>query len=435
MRRPYPQILAARIRPGARAGTFALSLSYATVGVFWGAWAVSLNEVLRAERLSPGDASIGLATFGLAALAAMALVRPRLRAVSRRGSICLALAVFAAGCSLLVVAPSPALVPGFSVAGIGAGVGDVAINAAGNELEEHVKRPVLQWVHGGYSGGAAVGALGAGIALSLAVSYRTVLLTASVLPLLPVYVVSRAAALDGFAQGRADPARGRARRFIPPPGLLLPAVVIGCGLLLEGSLGIWSALYLRRGLSASVLFAGASLAAFALSMAAGRTFAARVLFRFGYRKTISASGAGTAALGVILALTSSPYLAAAAMLALGFFLAAAAPAGYGMIGGTPESRAAGIAWVTATSYVALMAGPPIMGWSADAVGLRSTMLLLALLAAPMAAGALPGRSRLARLPAEALRRHRTMTGPAHEHTQAGISSPSTGPREDRHRPG
>lgn len=193
---------------------------------------------------------------------------------------------------------------------------------------------------------------------------------------------------------------------------MLPAVVIVCGLLLEGSLDIWSALYLHRGLSASVLFAGASLAAFALSMAVGRTFAARVLFRFGYRKTIATSGVGPHHSASSSPSTSSPYLAAAAMLALGFFLAAAAPAGYGMIGGTPESRTAGAAWVTAASYVALMAGAPIMGWSADAVGLRGTMLLLALLAAPMAAGARPGRLRLVRPPAEARRRHQTLTGSA-----------------------
>jgi MFS family permease len=174
---------------------------------------------------------------------------------------------------------------------------------------------------------------------------------------------------------------------------MLPAMVIACGLLLEGSLGIWSALYLRRGLSASVLFGAAALAAFALSMATGRAFAARMLFRFGYRATIAASGTGTVSLGAVLALSSSPYLAGAALLALGFFLAAAVPAGYGMIGGARERRDAGVAWATAVSYLALMIGPPIMGWLADAVGLHATMLLLALLAAPMAAGALPVRVR------------------------------------------
>src|SRR5215472_12083888 len=391
MRLAIRQFTAAPGRSGSRAGTFVLSLCYGTVGVFWGAWAAGFSDVLRADRLSPGQASIGLAAFGLAALASMALVRPRLRAVSRRGSISLALVVFAIGCLLLVVAPAPSLVAGFSVAGIGAGVGDVAINAAGNELEERGKRPVLQWVHGGYSAGAAVGALGAGVALSLGLRAQTLLVTASALPVLAAGVVPLAAALDACPQQRAGPVAERARRFAPPPGLMLPATVIVCGLLLEGSLDIWSALYLRRGLSASVLFGGASLAAFALSMATGRGFAARVLFRFGYRTTIAASGAGTVSLGAVLALSSSPYVAGAALLALGFFLAAAVPAGYGMIGGTPECRDAGVAWATAASYLALMIGPPIMGWLADTVGLHTTMLLLALMAAPMTAAALPAR--------------------------------------------
>jgi MFS family permease len=159
----------------------------------------------------------------------------------------------------------------------------------------------------------------------------------------------------------------------------------------EESLSIWSALYLGRGLSASVLFGGVSLAAFALSMTAGRAFAARVLFGFGCRTTIAVSGPGTVSLGVVLALSSSRYVAGAALLVLGFFLAAAVPAGYGMIDGTPERRDAGVAWATAASYLALMLGPPIMGWLADTVGLHTTMLLLALMAAPMTAAALPAR--------------------------------------------
>jgi MFS family permease len=163
MRLAIKGITAASGRSRSCAGTFVLSLSYGTVGVFWGAWAAGFNDVLRADRLSPGQASIGLAAFGLAALASMALVRPRLRAVARRGSISIALVVFAIGCLLLVAAPAPSLVAGFSVAGIGAGVGDVAINAVGNELEERGRRPVLQWVHAGYSAGVAVGALGPGL--------------------------------------------------------------------------------------------------------------------------------------------------------------------------------------------------------------------------------------------------------------------------------
>ena len=372
-------------------GTFMLSFAYGTVGVFWGGWAAALNDVLRADRLSPGQASIGLAAFGLAALASMAFVRPRLRAVSRRGSISLALVVFAAGCLLLVAVPAPSLVAGFSVAGIGAGVGDVAINTAGNELEERSRRPVLQWVHAGMSVGAVIGALGAGVALTAGIGVQAVLLTVGALPMLPACVVPLAAALDACPRQQAGSARAGARWLAPPSGLSLAAVVIVCGVLLEGSLNIWSALYLGRGLSASVLFGGVSLAAFALSMTAGRAFAARVLFRFGCRTTIAVSGAGTVSLGVVLALSSSRYVAGAALLVLGFFLAAAVPAGYGMIDGTPERRDAGVAWATAASYLALMIGPPIMGWLADTVGLHITMLLLALMAAPMTAAALPAR--------------------------------------------
>ncbi len=149
----------------AKDGTVALALSYGTVGVFWGAWAVAFADVLRADHLSVGQASIGLGAFGVTALLSMALVRPLLHSAPRRASISLALVVFALGCLLLVLAPAPSLIIGFGIAGVGAGVGDVAINAAGNQLEERSRTAVLQWVHGGYSAGAVLGAGGAGMPL------------------------------------------------------------------------------------------------------------------------------------------------------------------------------------------------------------------------------------------------------------------------------
>ncbi len=204
----------------------------------------------------------------------------------------------------------------------------------------------------------------------------------SVLPLAPAYVVTLTRELDG-APAATPPGRSPWREhLIPPAGLLVPAVVVVFGLLLEGSLDIWSGLYLGRSLAASVLVGGMSLAMFALAMAIGRIFAARRLFRLGYGMTVVICAGGALGFGLLVALTKP------ARRRRGPPRPRVLPLRGGACGlrhdrgdaGSAGRRDGRVAWVTAASYVAFMVGPPIMGWIADATSLRVAMVALVLLA-------------------------------------------------------
>jgi MFS family permease len=372
--------------------TFALSFSYGSAGVFWGMLGVVFAEVIHASGLSPGVASSGLACFSVAALASMALVRPRLRSVRRATVLRYAWIAFAIGCGLLVLVPHPALIVGFGVTGIAAGVGDIGIHVVANELEERAGRSVLQWLHGGYSLGAVVGALAGGIGLDRGVSFRTLLLSAGVLPLasIPLLgIVDRVVPADTSED--AEPAVSRRARSMPPPGIGIPVVIVVAALLLEASLEIWSVVYMRGTLGASILVGAVSLAAFSLALALGRGFAAKVLFRLGQRTTLLVSGVGSLACTMVIASVSSAYVAGVALLLLGFFLSPAAPAAYGLVTGTPHQQEDAVAWIGAASYVGYAIGPPALGAFAGAVGFRSTMIALAFVSVPIAAAGLASR--------------------------------------------
>jgi MFS family permease len=369
--------------------TLALSFSYASAGVFWGLLAVVFAEVIRVNGLSPGAAGAGLAGFSVAALVSMALVRPRLRDVRRATVLRSAWITFAIGCSLLVLVPHPALIVGFTVTGIAAGVGDITIHVVANELEERSGRSVLQWLHGGYSFGAVAGALAGGTGLAVGMSFRALLLAAGALPLASIPVLG---IVDRVVPAEPEePAARRRDRWMPPRGIGIPVMIVVSALLLEASLEIWSVVYMRETLGATILLGAVSLAAFSLALAMGRAFAAKVLFRLGNRTTLLVSGVGSLACTLAIAAVTSPYVAGLALLLLGFFLSPGAPAAYGLLTGTPRQQETAVAWLGAASYVGYAIGPPALGAFADVVGFRTTMIALAVVSLPIAAAGLASR--------------------------------------------
>jgi MFS family permease len=95
-------------------------------------------------------------------------------------AVALALALQGGGALLIALSATEWLVIAFGIAGIGTGLVDVFVNAAGQSLESRTARPVLQTVHACYGVGGALGALSAGAVLSLGGTFRTVLVIAVV---------------------------------------------------------------------------------------------------------------------------------------------------------------------------------------------------------------------------------------------------------------
>jgi MFS family permease len=146
----------------------------------------------------------------------------------------------------------------------------------------------------------------------------------------------------------------------------------------EGSMDVWSGVFLRNTLMATALVAGIAFALFSAALAIGRLTAGRVLFGLGYHRTIIVSGIGAFAGGIVAASTDSPAVAGVAFLVLGFFIASAAPAAFGMVGDAEADPALAVAAMSTVGYTGFVVGPPIMGWLAETAGLRLTMASIAL---------------------------------------------------------
>jgi len=374
---------------GPRRGIGALLATYWTFGGFWGVWAVVFTDFLDAHELSPGGLSLQFAGLSVTAIAMMTFVAPHLETLPRRSAIGLGLGVHALGAALVALLPTPALFLGFGVVGLGTGLVDVFVNSAGHQIEESAGRSVLQWVHAFYGVGGVTGGIGAGVALTLGVGYGPVLLATAVAQAAVTAWVLASDPLHRRGQGGGTGERVSLAVFLARPALLLPGLVVLSSFFIEGSMDVWSVIFLRRTLGASVMTGAIGFAAFAAAMAIGRAFAARVLFDLGYRRTILISGLGSLGAGAVAVLTGSPVVASLAFLVLGFALSAAGPAAFGLAGSEGGGRA--IAAVTTLGYTGFVVGPPILGWLADAVSLRATMVAVVVATLGVAAGALAHR--------------------------------------------
>jgi MFS family permease len=293
-------------------------------------------------------------------------------------------AVIAARGSRPVIAMAPlllgtAVLPAFAVdvtslllavlmVGAGNGALDIAMNAHGLAVEQTAGRRLFASLHAAFSFGALAGAaLAAGAATAgLPVAVHLVLAAGA------GTLVARAA----MRYLPASAVRTTAQRLARPSrSLALLGAIAFCALLAEGAIFDWSSVYLARQLHASDGVAALGLAAFSLTMGAGRLTADPLASRLGGPATARA-GAILATAGLATALaTASPGLAAAGFAAMGLGLSALFPL---TLQATGRQVAPGpaLAAVSTLGYAGFLTGPPTIGLLAQITNLRAALLLV-----------------------------------------------------------
>jgi fucose permease len=302
---------------------------------------------------------------------------------SRRVTL-LAAAALALALPLPLVAPSALLVAvALGLLGVANATLDVAMNAQGVAVEATLGRPALSGFHGLFSLGGLTGA---------AVAAGTMAAGIAALPHVLAVTLGSLAVLLGLRGGLLPTPPSTGPQL---PGLAWPSrSLLGlgglsfCALLAEGAMGDWSAVYLHDNLGAPPAMAAGAFAAFSLAMAVGRFSGDALLARLGPVRLLRLSG-GVAAMGLAAALAvGRPAAAIAGASLVGLGLANSVPLVFGAAGrvpGSPTGRS--LAAVATTGYGGFLAGPPVIGLVADAIGLPIALGLVALACALIGAGA------------------------------------------------
>jgi MFS family permease len=362
-------------------------LAFAALGTFWGAWAAVLPSVQHATGASKGALGFALLFVSLGALPAMLLVAGP--AVDRYGAraVAAACAVFAAATTLPGLATSlPALIVALFAAGAASGALDVGINANAAQIEAATGRRLMPLAHALYSVGILVGAVTAGLARGAGAGRESILLAVAALVLLTAGLLGADPASTNVAQGRR--AEGSPRIRIER-ALLLIGLVGAAAFVVEGGIESWSALFLERQLDAQPAVSGLGPGVFGASMALGRFYGQAT--RLGDR-TLLAGGAAVSVVGCLLAAAApNPGVALVGFALGGVGISLNAPIVFGAAG---RVSASAVASVTTLGYVGLLIGPPLVGGAAQAISLRGSFVVLALVAAAVTAAATRLRLRL-----------------------------------------
>ena len=384
----------------ARAGVAAV---FGLNGFGYGSWVPRIAEIQEKLGLSAGQLGLALFMAAIGALLAMPLAGAAAHRYGSRAASALTVVCYGLSLSGLALASGP-LWLGVALFSLGASSGalDVSMNAQGVAVEKHHWRPIMSSLHGMFSLGAMAGAGATGLIAAAAVGLSPHLLGVAVLTV-AVGLVACRPMLPASAEGGA-PGPGFAR---PSLALLLPGIVALAGLLSEGAMGDWSAVYLRTSLGAGTTMAAAAFAAFSVMMAAGRFTGDRLVARLGGDLVVRAGGALAACgLGLTLAI-GQPLIAVLGFGLVGAGLSCVFPVVLSSAARTPGiAPSAAIAAVCTIGYLGFLVGPPAIGGLAELIGLPAALGLVVLLCALIAAlgagrelsprpvqAAGPGRSR------------------------------------------
>jgi MFS family permease len=270
---------------------------------------------------------------------------------------------------------------GLFLGGAGIGVWDVSMNVEGADVEQRLGRAIMPRFHAGFSigtvGGALVGAVAAGagvpLALQLVVTGVVVLAALAVATrwFLPVVQPEH-----GEGKGRSGVGRAWRERRTLLIGLLVLAFAFA-----EGSANDWVAVALVDGYDVSESVAAVGFGVFVASMTAARLVGTVLLDRYG-RVPVLRATAASALVGVLLfVFAPNVPLALAGTVLWGIGAALGFPVGMSAAADEPERAAARVSVVSAIGYTAFLAGPPLIGFLAEATGfLRALLVVIAFLA-------------------------------------------------------
>ncbi len=321
-----------------------------------------------------GDGALGLVLLAMAAGAIVAMPIAGVL-IGRLGSRSMTTAT-AVGLAITVpvplVAPSvPLLAAALFMLGALNGALDVSMNVQALAVEARYRRPIMSSFHALFSLGGLVGAAGAALVMTSTVGDRAHLLLTSAVASATLAFVVRGLVTTPPAASVERPLA------LPGRGLVALGGLAFLGLLAEGAMADWSAVYLRDSLRTTAAVAALGFGAFSLAMTAGRFAGDRMVARFGAVRVLRASSALAAAgLAVALLIGSAP-IALIGFGTVGFGIANVIPV---LFSGAANVRGAGtgsaLAAVATTGYFGFLAGPAVIGFTAALTSLPIGLALV-----------------------------------------------------------
>jgi MFS family permease len=267
------------------------------------------------------------------------------------------------------------LAAGLFLFGLSSNLVNIAMNTQAVDVEAMYGRSVMASFHGLWS---IAGFTGAAIG--------TLLVSAGIVPWVHFLIILAAAlllvaAFYKFTLPADTVSAGKQPFFVKPDKYILNLGLIAfCSMLCEGAMADWSGVYFQNIVHSPKEWITLGYVAFTASMATGRFLGDALVTKLGIKKVLQLSATLISA-GLFVSILF-PYMATAVIgfLMVGLGVSSVVPLIYSLAGksGTMKPGLA-LAAVSSISFLGFLIGPPLIGFIAEAAGLRFSFALIAVI--------------------------------------------------------
>ncbi|MFJ6417576.1 MFS transporter [Paeniglutamicibacter sp. NPDC091659] len=289
------------------------------------------------------------------------------------GATLASLAMAAAGISSAVFGSVALTGLALALQGMGTASWNVASNVQGAAMERALGKGIMPALHGFFSigtvVGAAAGAIGAAIHLSIAWHFGFMALAVVLL----VHGGARTFHPETTSTGSGPSNKALlAAAWREPRTLVLGLLVLGMALA-EGAAGDWVALALSDGYGSANTVGALGYGVFVTAMTVARMLGGRILDRFGRALVMRVSAASALAGLLLFVFGPSLQMAMVALALWGLGVALSFPIAMTAASDDPMRAAARVSVVSTIGYGAFLGGPPLLGLLADRIGLLNAL--------------------------------------------------------------
>lgn len=267
---------------------------------------------------------------------------------------------------------------GFFCFGLGMGSAEIAINVDGAVVETITGKPLLHALHGFFSFGTVIGALiGLGFTtLSVPVTWHLIVIGVLTFILMVSFAGAITSGTGLTKPQNAGIAKQSSPSLLKDGKLLLIGFITLAVALAEGAANDWLPILMVDEYGFDQASGSLIFLAFAAAMTVGRFSGSYFLARFD-RTTIILTSASIGALGMgIVVFGEDPFLGGLAVVLWGLGASLCFPVALSAAGASGDDPASRIKLVAKAGYIALLVGPPMLGFVGESHGLRVALAIV-----------------------------------------------------------
>jgi len=258
---------------------------------------------------------------------------------------------------------------------------DVAMNAHGIALQRAIERPIMSSLHGAWSIGGMVGAALSAVLAQRHVNPAVHFLWLAIL-LVFVAILAKSLLLSKAQESENKPTNAKTLVYSPDGTskeysqfLWLWCTICFLGLMCEGGIADWSALYLQCCLQTDAGFAALGFSGFSMAMSVGRLCGDSLMKTLGIKNLLCYGSLFTGCVIALIVIIAKPWVAIVGFAIAGICLSTLAPIVYSSAGSLkPGNTANAVAQISIAGYCGGLVGPPLLGFAAQSFGFAAPMI-------------------------------------------------------------